>query len=520
MNKRKQQLEYDNGKSKPINGSATTKGTYIKIIIRNLFIGILLMLVLNTIRFTSKQPKVEILSSDHVDSYTTLSDIELAHRLAKATTFKTISFGESQEFDQYEPEFLKFHEFLRVTFPKVHQYLKLNIIANYSLVYHWNGLDESLKPILLAGHIDVVPTLFLDKWTHPPFSGKVDETYIWGRGTMDDKGSVMAILESVEDLLRQDFKPQRSIYLAFGHDEELGGHNGAFNINKYFNSNKIGPFEYILDEGLPILLPPVFPGLSKPIASVGITEKGAIDIRLSVTIGGGHSSMPRRESAIGVLAKAVSKLENNPPSPKLRETRLLFDFVGRECSLPYRFVFSNLWLFEPIISRVLSSKPTLDALQRTTTALTIFNAGNKANVIPMEANATINFRVVPGDTSNDIIEHVNRVINDDRVKISKISNVIEPAPVSSTTSKAFNLLQSTILQEFPDVVVAPTIMIANTDTRHYWNLTENIFRFCPMVLENNDLQRLHGIDERLTIKNYKQLVDFYYHLLKNGERYL
>ncbi|KAK5576474.1 hypothetical protein RB653_007618 [Dictyostelium firmibasis] len=518
---RRNQPDYDNGKSKSINGSKTTKSTYIKIIIRNLFIGILLMLVLNTIRFTSKQPKVEILSPDHVDSYTTLSDIELAHRLAKATTFKTISFGESPEFDQYEPEFLKFHQFLRETFPKVHQYLNLNIIANYSLVYHWKGLDEqSLKPILLAGHIDVVPTLFLDKWTHPPFAGIVDETYIWGRGTMDDKGSVMAILESVEDLLRQGFKPQRSIYLAFGHDEELGGNTGAHNINKYFNKNQIGPFEYILDEGLPILLPPVFPGLSKPIASVGITEKGAMDIRLSVTIVGGHSSMPRRESAIGVLAKAVSKLENNPPSPKLRETRLLFDFVGRECSLPYRFLFSNLWLFEPVISRVLASKPTLDALQRTTTALTIFNAGNKANVIPMEASATINFRIAPGDTTNDIIEHVNRVIGDDRVVISKVSNVIEPAPVSSTNSPAFNLLQSTILQEFPDVVVAPTIMIANTDTRHYWNLTENIFRFCPMVLENIDLQRLHGIDERLTIKNYKQLVDFYYHLIKNGERFL
>ncbi|EGC39248.1 hypothetical protein DICPUDRAFT_148033 [Dictyostelium purpureum] len=489
----------------------------IKKTILYLFLGLIFIITFNTIRFTSKQPNTEPLTDDHIDSFTTLTEMELAQRLSNAIKFETISFGENEEFGYCKDEFKKLHGYFKEIFPRVNKHLELTVINNYSLVYHWKGMDSSLKPILLCGHMDVVPILNRERWTYAPFEGKIQDGYIWGRGSMDDKQTVMSILESIEDLLAQGYKPQRSFYLAFGHDEELGGDEGAKFINEHFTKAKIGPFEYILDEGLPIIVPPVFPGLNKPIAAVGVTEKGYVNVHLNVEIEGGHSSMPKRESAIGVLAKAVSKVEANPPSPSLSQIRKLFDFVGRECTLPYRIIFSNLWLFEPILVKVLSGKPTLDTLQRTTTALTIFNAGNKANVLPHQASALINFRVAPGNTVDEIIEHVRKTINDERVVITS-SQKTEPAPVSSTDDPSFKLIQTTVLQEYPDVIVAPTIMVANTDTKHYWNLSKNIYRFNPLYLENSDLARFHGIDERISIKNYKQFVDFYYHLIKNSDR--
>ncbi|KAF2073067.1 hypothetical protein CYY_005622 [Polysphondylium violaceum] len=510
-----------NSKKEKLKKNGNSNGNSIFSIIKKLLkYGSLLLLavmIFNTIMFTSKQPKVQTLDPDHIDSFASLTENELANRLSKAIQFKTISFGENKEFDHYEQEFLKFHSFLKQTFPKVYSNLEFNIINGYSLLYHWKGSDSSLNPVVLSGHIDVVPISNLDLWTHQPFDGTIADGYIWGRGAMDDKQSVMAILEAAEELLGQGFKPSRSLYFAFGHDEELGGAQGAQFIAQHLREKGVKKIEYLLDEGLPILLPPVFPGISRPIASIGVSEKGAMNVELSIDIVGGHSSMPGRETAIGLLARAVARLEQNPVKHSTKETSLLFDFVGREASLPFRFLFSNLWFFEPIISRVLAGKPSLDSLQRTTTAITMFNAGNKANVLPHSASALVNFRILPSDGIDNVVKHVIDTINDPRIKVN-ITSRTEPAPVSPVTAPSFTLLQSTLLQEFPDVIVAPTIMVANTDTRWYWEFTSNIYRFCPMLIQNSDLTRFHGIDERISTKNYHQLVDFYYHLIRNGDK--
>jgi len=507
-------------KTRKNNSSSGTKNSIFSIIKKLIKYGSLLIfciMIFNMITFTSKQPKVTTLDPNHIDSFSSLTENELAQRLAKAIQFKTISFGESKEFAHYEEEFIKFQGFLKQTFPRVYSNLEFNVINGHSLLYHWKGSDSTLNPAMFAGHIDVVPISNLDLWTHQPFDGVISDGFIWGRGTMDDKQTVMAILEAVEDLLGQGFKPNRSLYFGFGHDEELGGEQGAQYIAKYLRERGVKKIEYLLDEGLPILIPPVFPGISRPIASIGVSEKGAMNVELSIDIVGGHSSIPARETAIGLLARAVSRLEQNPVKHSTKETSLLFDFVGREASLPFKFLFSNLWFFEPIISRVLANKPSLDSLQRTTTAITMFNAGNKANVLPHTARALVNFRVLPSDGIDNVFKHVVSTINDPRIKVN-ITSRTEPAPVSPVTASSFKLLQSTLLQEFPDVIVAPTIMVANTDTRWYWEFTPNIYRFCPMLIQNSDLTRFHGIDERISTKNYHQLVDFYYHLIKNGDK--
>ncbi|EFA83998.1 peptidase M20 family protein [Heterostelium album PN500] len=480
-----------------------TGGGLVKTVIFRVLLLVLSIIVYNTVMFTSKQPNVELLEKDHIDSYSALSARQLAARLSDAIKFKTVSYNNPNDIE-YD-EFIKLHRYLEQTFPKTFKYLEVEVVNKYSLLLKWQGSDRDLKPVMLAGHMDVVPITNHEHWTHPPFEGVLDDQYIWGRGSMDDKLVVMGVLEAVEDMITQGFRPQRTLYLAFGHDEELGGANGAKHIAQLLMSRNV-QFEYILDEGLLIITPPVLPGVDKPIATVGNAEKGFLTVELTVTTVGGHSSMPPKNTAIGILSSAIAKLEANPMKSNFKEVANLLDFVGREASLLYRIIFSNLWLFRPIISMSMSNKPSLDSLQ----------SGTKPNVLPYTANATLNFRISPSNNIQDVLDHIRNTIQDDRIQIVEIEST-EPAPVSPTDSGSFRLLQSTILQEFPNIIVAPAVMVANTDTRWYWDLSPNIYRFCPQILSNSDLTRFHGIDERLSIDNYRQVVDFYYHLIRNGD---
>eukprot|EP01133_Synstelium_polycarpum_P019400 gene19400-23226_t len=467
-------------------------------------------IIYNTLMFTSKQPVIDPLKLGHVDSYSSLSEDVLAVRLGKSIQFETVSYADLADIDYNE--FNKFRVFLRETFPKSHQYLDVTVVANHSLLFFWKGSDQDLKPIMLAGHMDVVPVANLEDWVHPPFSGNVADGFIWGRGSMDDKMTVMALLESIEDLIDQGFRPNRSIYLGFGHDEEVGGYSGAQAIAAHLRARGV-QLEYILDEGLPILLPPLYPGVMSPLATVGTTEKGALNIELSVEAFGGHSSMPPKQSLIGILANAVHRLEDNPMKTAFTEMGKMIDFVGREASMPYRIVYANMWLFRPIISYLLSFNPKMDAIQRTTTAITMFNSGHKPNVLPSTGTVVVNFRVSPSDTIEDVIKHVQETINDPRIRLTVLDR-IEPAPVSSTEAPSFRLLQSTILQEFTmEAVVAPGIMIANTDTKWYWDLT-----FTPSAMTLADAGRFHGLNERISTSSYAHMVDFYYHLIRNGDK--
>jgi carboxypeptidase PM20D1 len=368
--------------------------------------------------------------------------------------------------------------------------------------------------------MDVVPVEEMTgaQWAHPPFDGVISEGYVWGRGTMDDKSSVFGILEAAEMLLAEGFEPRRTVYIAFGHDEEIGGKAGAARIAAVLADRGVR-LSYVLDEGL-FIAERVVPGVGRPVALVGIAEKGFLSLTLTVEAETGHSSTPPTHTAIGVLSMAVNKLEENQfPEDVGGIPGQMFDYVGPEMTWGMKVVFANLWLFRPLVQRQLAASPGTNASIRTTTAVTVIEGGIKDNVLPSRARAIVNFRILPGDTIEGVMKRVRNVINDPRVKIEKYGDDFdEPSSVSDVDSEEFRVLHKTIRQVFPDVVVAPALVVGATDARHYGKLTGSVYRFLPFHFNNEDISRLHGTNERLSVENYLQGVRFYYQLINNSAR--
>ena len=440
----------------------------------------------------------------------------LTRRMAQAIQFQTISHQDPSQFRG--EEFTALHEYLDRAFPHVHETLKREVVAEYSLLYTWKGQDERLKPLLLLGHLDVVPAKSQSgtSWTHPAFEGRITDGYLWGRGTLDDKDAVLGILESVEKLLQEGYAPRRTIYLAFGHDEEVGGQSGAARIAALLKSRGIKLY-YVLDEGLTIV-EGVVPNISKPVALVGVAEKGYASIEMTVDSEGGHSMMPPQQTAIGILSAAIDKIEQNQfPTRMGMPIRQMFGTLAPEMPFGMKIIFANLWLFEGLVEKKLAASPRTNALIRTTTAPTIFTSGVKENILPTTARSVVNFRLLQGESIGSVMEHVRRTIDDPRVEVRPSGGFSsEPSYISDTGSSGFKAIERTIRQVFPGVLVAPGLCIGATDSRHYAKLTESIFRFSPLWLRPDDLQRIHGIDERISIENYTQVVKFYTQLIRNS----
>ena len=476
------------------------------------FIVLVTVILVNSHLQTSKQlkevpPAVEI----------KLDKTELAKRLKGAIRFRTISQQDAVKLDG--PEFLGFHAFLQKSYPKVHRMLKREVVNDYSLLYTWEGSDAGQKATLLVAHMDVVPPGSEGDWSHLPFSGHNDGEYIWGRGTMDDKVSVLSIFEAVESLLSKGFKPKHTIYLAFGHDEEVGGLNGAAKIGALLRSRNVR-LKYVLDEG-GYITNRIIPGVSAPVALIGIAEKGYMTLALTVkedkTNGDcGHSSMPPAQTTIGILSSAIQKLEANPMPAKITgPVRLMFDYLSPEMDLARRVVFANLWLLEPLVKRQLSTFPATNAIIRTTTAVTMIKGGVRENVLPCEATALVNFRILPGDTLSSVTQHVRSVLGDPRITITLLSSN-EPGPASRTVSVGFQAIERSVRQIFPKVLVAPSLTIGGTDSKHYVSLSDAIYRFFPLRLNRDDLPRIHGTNERIAIDNYVNAVRFYVQLIQTS----
>lgn len=482
----------------------------IKKAVKGLIVLILLLLVIvlyNTITLNSKQPAVEVLPPIPIDSSSLL-------HLSKAVTFKTISYDQKSLADTVV--FEQFVEFLKTTYPLVDSILNPIRINGYSLLYEWKGNNQKLNPIILLAHMDVVPLgedTTSANWQYPAFSGKITDSCIWGRGTLDDKVGVISILEAVTKLLEKNITPERTIYLAFGHDEEVGGVSGAKSIADYLRSKNIMA-EYLLDEGL-LLTQGIIPGIDKTTALIGVAEKGDITIELSVAIHGGHSSMPEKQSAIGILSSAVGRLENSPLKAKIsKPVQSFLDYIGPEMPFLQRIAFANVWLFKSLIIDKYEASPSGNALVRTTLAPTLFNAGYKANVLPSEAKAIVNLRIIPGETTGEIISHIKNTIQDNRIQIVvRADSKNENIKVSSTSSYGFESISKSIKQVFPDVLLAPALMIASTDSKHYTDVAKDVYRFLPIRANSSDLKRIHGVNERIYISNYKECINFYYRLL-------
>lgn len=465
------------------------------------------IVLLRAVRFPSRQIRAEPVTGIEVD------EAGIAERLAAAVRYETVSHQDEEAIDG--TEFAALHRYLEQSFPRAHQRLRREVVGRNSLLYTWPGREDG-PPVLLMGHMDVVPVEreALAVWTHPPFAGVIADGYVWGRGTMDDKASVLGVLEAVESLLENDFEPSRTILLAFGDDEEVGGARGARVIATRLGERGVTP-ALVLDEG-GSLVTGFLPGLDSPVATIGITEKGYLSVELSVRVDGGHSSVPPPQTAVGIVSAAVQRLEANPVSADLDSVvGQTLEYVGPELSLLPRLVVANTWLFGPALEAVLSRSPPTNATIRTTTAATIFEAGVKDNILPSTARAVVNFRILPGDTVGSVLDHVRRVVDDPRVEVNPLSSATEPSPVSPVDGEAFRTLQRTVREIFPTAVVAPSLVLGATDARHYTQLTTNVYRFLPIRLEPDDVRRFHGIDERLGIADYANVVRFYIQLLRN-----
>ncbi|MFC2157425.1 M20 family peptidase [Acidobacteriota bacterium] len=471
---------------------------------------LLAVLFLKTATFSSKQIAVDSIGDIPLDEEIT------ALHLARAVQFQTVSFEESSKFNI--EEFLSFHKYLEEIFPRVHENLNLEVVGKYSLLYSWEGKSRGLNPILLMAHMDVVPVEPGTErdWVHPPYSGKLAGGFVWGRGTLDDKGCLMALLESVEWLLGQGFQPNRTIYLAFGHDEEVGGKSGAAQIASLLDSRNV-ELEYVLDEGF-LIVDGVVPGSDQPVAMVGIGEKGFLSVELIAGMEGGHSSMPGRETVIGLLSAAIHRLEKHPMPAKFSPpVQRMFDYTGPEMSPLMKMMIANRWLFGGLVKSQLSTSPTTDATIRTITAPTIFQSGVKENVMPKTARAVVNFRIIPGDTIEEVVKHVKDVIVDPRITVNPLDRFVQnPSPISDVDSSSFELVHRTIREVFPDVLVAPGLTIAATDSRHYLGMTGNVYRFIPIRLRPDDISRIHGTNERISVVNYLEIIKFYVQLIKSS----
>jgi carboxypeptidase PM20D1 len=384
-----------------------------------------------------------------------------------------------------------------------------------NLVLRWHGSQPELAPLLLLAHLDVVPVErdTLEDWTWPPFSGEIAGGAVWGRGALDDKSSALAILEACQELMQSGRAPRRSLVVCLGFDEEIGGARGAALQAGRFEDEGLAPY-LILDEGL-ALLEGLVPGVSSPVAAVGVAEKGYATVELSVAGEGGHTSMPPRQSTLGILALALARLEAQPMPARYHGAASAFlRPLAGEMPFLQKLLVVNDWISAPLLEARLSENPGTDALLRSTTALTQASAGVADNVLPLRARARVNFRIHPSDSIAAVLEHVRRTVDDERVDLQLAEGAWEPSQLSATTGAPWQDLKRVIEASFPGALVAPSLVLGATDARHFAGLGAPIYRFSPMRLGAEDLARIHGSDERIAIRDYLAMIRFYLRLIE------
>lgn len=441
-------------------------------------------------------------------------DQQLAiQRFSQALTYPTISHDDRSNFDA--DAFRDFLAFLETAYPLVNENTTRTLVNGYSVVYHLPGSDPALQPVLFMGHMDVVPIeeISRDQWTHPPFSGVVTDDTIWGRGSVDDKLTVISLMEAMELLLSEGVRSNRSIYFAFGHDEEVGGKDGAAEVARYFESEGI-TFDYVMDEGGAVL-EGMIAGIDQPVAIIGVSEKGYVNLVLTVNTPGGHSSQPPEQTAVGTLSRAIVKVEDNPFPASLDYMYQTFDAIGFAMPFTNRLAMSNLWLLSPLVEWAMLKNKDDAAGLRTTTAATMFSGSPKSNILPTRATAVINFRILPGETVDSVKARAIELINDERVEVTSEYGV-NPSPVSPIDSRGYRLIAKTIRGMDPDILVAPYMVRGGTDSKYFYSVSPNVYRFMMLRAGPGTIGYVHGIDERVATTSYLEAIRFYYHLVRQS----
>ena len=427
-----------------------------------------------------------------------------AENLAEAVRFKTISFQDRAQIDYQQFDAL--NTFLTETYPRVFSQLQVESVSDYSWLIRWPGTDKTLSPILFTAHTDVVPVEpgTEGDWSHPAFAGIVADGRVYGRGTLDDKQGVISLLEAAEQLLAEGYQPAREIVFAFGHDEEISGLQGAGVIAQRMKALGL-EFDWMVDEGGLVLLDsPVLPG--KSLAMINVAEKGYLTLTLTAQGAGGHSSSPPRVSTIGSLSNALAKIEANPFAPKLEEpVRTFLETLAPHVDQPNQFLFNNLWLTDWLVASQMAKETLTQPMVRTTTALTMFNAGVKENVIPQRAEAKVNFRLLPNDTPEDVIAAIEAIIDDPSITVSHDRWNQRPG-IADMQGSGFEVISAAIQSVYPDAVIVPSLLQATTDTRHYVDLARNQYRFHGTQMKPEQTASIHGTDEYISIASLEKTV--------------
>ncbi len=441
---------------------------------------------------------------------------EAPERLAEALQYRTITKRDPAALDS--AAYSRFYQYVEETFPRVHSTLDTAHVHDLSRLYTWQGDDPSKAPVVLMAHVDVVPVEpgTREAWTHPPFSGTIADGHVWGRGALDDKAGVVAILEALSAMIRDGDRPSRTVHVAFGHDEEVGGPRGARAMAERITGDGTQP-AIVLDEGGAVTKG-ALPGLSRPLAVVGIAEKGYLSVELTATGPGGHSSVPPDSTSIERLNAALSRLLDNPLPARLDGVMgQTLRYVAPEMPIHMRTALANQWATGPAIKWALSKEAATEAAIKTVQVPTRLNAGVKDNVIPASASATINYRILPSHSVDGVLDHIRTTTEGLGITIEK-GQVSPPTSVSAVDDPAFRMVQRTIREVTSDsVVVAPYLVPGATDSRYYADATDRVYRFRPYTLTPEKRGLIHGTNERIAVEDYRTLVRFYVQALRNTD---
>lgn len=437
-----------------------------------------------------------------------------AERLGQAVRFATISarLGEPQT----EAAFVSFAAWLQRSYPRVFERLEAERVGAHSWLLRWPGREAGPAAALVMGHIDVVPVEpgTEARWEQPPFSGAIADGFVWGRGTLDDKSGALGWLEAIDALIAAGFVPRRDVYVALGHDEEVGGRDGAARIARLLRARGVQA-EVAIDEGGAITRG-VVAGIDAPVASIMGAEKGYVSLRLVATADGGHSSTPPQPTAYGRLARAVARLEREQmPRHLAPPVADMLRLLAPELPLGARLALANRWLLEDLLLGQLGRTRVGNALTRTTTAPTMFSPGVKDNVLPSEAWAVVNFRILPGDSVAAVRAHVESVIDDPLVRVEPYSQFAsEPSPVSPPDTEAFAAIAASVREVLPEARITTGIVVGATDLRHYAGIHRHRYNFSPVLLTAQDIPRIHGTNERIGVADYARMIDIKTRILR------
>lgn len=467
-----------------------------------ILVVLIAVILIRTLRFIPEKQSASVPEAIQVDGDKATRD------LAEMIKCKTISHRNSDEDD--ESEFLKFEKLLPELFPKVFATCSFEKVGNRGLLIRWQGKSPD-APSVFMSHYDVVSVEAAD-WQKPAFDGILEDGFLWGRGTLDTKGTLNGILQAAELLISEGFVPNNDVYFAFGGNEEVSG-DGSYGIVQLFKQRGITP-GLVLDEGGAVCTG-VFPGVKKPIALIGTGEKGQLNIQYTVKGGGGHSSSPKANSPIIRLSRACLNVEKSSFKYTLSSpTAQLFNTAGRHSNFLYRMIFANQWIFGGVLgiySKLAGGE--FNAIVRTTTAFTQMSGSKGQNVIPAVATMVSNHRIIPGENVESVVAHVTKAVNDENVKVSVI-NGVDPSVISRTDCEAYERVRSTVAETWQDTIVTPYLMVAGSDSRHWGEISDKVYRFSAMALSKEERGMIHGNDERIPVETIVRTVEFFARIMK------